>query len=56
MFGKPAKEIIDRLAEKKLLTTQLFDAEIKWIYYELWHHEGRYARHGSAMSGPDYTW
>lgn len=55
-FGKPAKEIMDKLTEKKLLTTQPFDAKIKWVYYELWHHEGRRARHGASMSGPDYTW
>jgi hydroxylamine dehydrogenase len=55
-FGKPAKDIMDSLTAKKLLTTQPFDAQIKWIYYELWHHEGRRARHGAAMAGPDYTW
>ena len=28
---------------------------MEWIYYELWHHEGRRARMGTAMMGPDYT-
>ena len=47
---------MDKLTEAKKLTDQPFDAKIKWVYYELWHHEGRRARHGAAMSGPDYTW
>ena len=33
-----------------------FSNEIEWAYWELWHHEGRRARHGAAMMGPDYTW
>ena len=28
----------------------------EWTDWELWHHEGRRARHGAAMMGPDYTW
>ncbi|OAD22968.1 hypothetical protein THIOM_001209 [Candidatus Thiomargarita nelsonii] len=28
----------------------------EWVWWEIWHHEGRRARHGAAMSGPDYTW
>jgi len=55
-FATPAKEIMDTLTAKKLLTDQPFDAKIKWTYYELWHHEGRRARVGASMAGPDYTW
>jgi hydroxylamine dehydrogenase len=55
-FAAPAKTIMDRLTAAKKLTGQPFDAPIKWTYYELWHHEGRRARHGAAMSGPDYAW
>ena len=29
--------------------------ELGWHWWELWHHEGRRARHGAAMMGPDYT-
>jgi hydroxylamine dehydrogenase len=55
-FAVPAKAIMDKLTAAKKLTDQPFDNKIKWTYYELWHHEGRRARHGAAMSGPDYTW
>ncbi len=55
-FGTPAKTIMDKLTAEKKLTDQPFDVPLKWTYYELWHHEGRRARHGAAMAGPDYTW
>ena len=55
-FAIPAKEIRSLLMEKGVLTKGNFDDKIDWIYWELWHHEGRRARHGAAMSGPDYAW
>ena len=38
------------------LTAAPMDEKLEWTYYELWHHEGRRARHGASMSGPDYAW
>jgi hypothetical protein len=54
-FAKPAKAIMDKLREAKKLTPTPFDEKIEWTYYELWHHQGRRARMGTAMMGPDYT-
>ncbi|OGB90489.1 hypothetical protein A2625_00885 [candidate division WOR-1 bacterium RIFCSPHIGHO2_01_FULL_53_15] len=54
-FAKPAKEIMDRLLKAGKITKTPFDDKIEWTYYELWHHEGRRARMGAAMMGPDYT-
>ena len=28
---------------------------VQWSFYELWHHQGRRARMGASMMGPDYT-
>jgi hypothetical protein len=28
---------------------------LDYVYYEIWHHEGRRARHGASMMGPDYV-
>lgn len=55
-FAKPATAIRKELMEKGILTKADFDDKLDWIYWELWHHEGRRARHGAAMSGPDYAW
>jgi len=55
-FAIPAKEIRSLLMEKGVISKANFDDKIDWIWWELWHHEGRRARHGAAMSGPDYAW
>ncbi len=56
-FAKPAGEIMGMIKDKGLLENQAsFSNKIEWIYWELWHHEGRRARHGASMMGPDYTW
>ncbi len=55
-FGKPAAAIMAELYKANKLTAAPMDEKLEWIYYELWHHEGRRARHGASMSGPDYAW
>jgi hypothetical protein len=32
-----------------------FANPIDFTWFELWHHEGRRARHGASMMGPDWT-
>lgn len=54
-FAKPAKAIVDKLHADSKLSATPFDEKLEWTYYELWHHEGRRARMGTAMMGPDYT-
>ncbi|MCK4466670.1 MAG: hypothetical protein KAU83_13245 [Bacteroidales bacterium] len=54
-FGKPALKIMNLLKSNNLLTAQNFDEKIEWTYFYLWHHEGRRARMGASMMGPDYT-
>ncbi len=55
-FAMPAMAIRKDLMEKGKISKADFDDKLDWIYWELWHHEGRRARHGAAMSGPDYAW
>ncbi|MBN1826643.1 MAG: hypothetical protein JW958_10275 [Candidatus Eisenbacteria bacterium] len=56
-FARPSGEIMKMIREKGLLERPAsFGNRIEWTYWELWHHEGRRARHGAAMMGPDYTW
>ena len=53
----PAKRMMKELYAKGLLTKwPYFDEKIEWDFYELWHHEGRRARMGAMMMGPDYSW
>ena len=50
-----AKAIVDELREDGLLTDASFDEPIEFKLYEMWHHEGRRARMGAFMMGPDYV-
>ncbi|MFN7976270.1 MAG: multiheme c-type cytochrome [Acidobacteriota bacterium] len=54
-FAVPAKAVMKKLRDAGKITPTPFDDPIEWTYYELWHHEGRRARMGAAMMGPDYT-
>ena len=54
-FAIPAKSVMKKLRDAGKLTPTPFDEKIEWTYYELWHHQGRRARMGAAMMGPDYT-
>lgn len=54
-FALPAQQVMDTLRARGKLTPTPFDEELEWSYYRLWHHEGRRARMGVSMQGPDYT-
>ncbi len=54
-FAKPGAALMNLLYKKEKLTPQPFDEEIEFVWFRLWHHEGRRARHGASMQGPDYT-
>ncbi|MCA9456028.1 MAG: cytochrome C552 [Nitrospiraceae bacterium] len=55
-FAKPIAAIMSDLQKAGTISQAPFDEKIEWIWWEIWHHEGRRARHGASMSGPDYTW
>jgi formate-dependent nitrite reductase cytochrome c552 subunit len=42
-------------AAKPLLPGPQFSNPVDFTWYEIWHHEGRRARHGVSMMGPDIT-
>jgi hydroxylamine dehydrogenase len=54
-FAAPAQQIMDELRKVGKITPTPFDDKIEWTFYELWHHEGRRARMGASMMGPDFT-
>lgn len=57
VYYKPAKAMLDKLYSEGLLdNTKFFDEHLEVEFYELWHHEGRRARMGTAMMAPDYAW
>lgn len=52
-FGAPGKELYT--LAKPLLNPVQFSNELDYTWYEIWHHEGRRARHGASMMAPDYS-
>ncbi len=52
-FAKPGLELM--AAAKPPVKQVAFGNKIDWTWFELWHHEGRRARHGASMMGPDIT-
>jgi len=55
-FARPAQQLVnDMLADKVLNPDAPYETQVQWIFYELWHHQGRRARMGASMMGPDYT-
>ncbi|MEW5974277.1 MAG: multiheme c-type cytochrome [Acidobacteriota bacterium] len=55
-FGEPATRLYQMTRTAGLISNDVeFDDELEFSYFHLWHHEGRRARHGVAMMGPDYT-
>lgn len=52
-FAKPGLALYQ--AAKPLLKGPQFANKVDYVWYEIWHHEGRRARHGVSMMGPDYT-
>lgn len=49
------QKLMGDLISEGLLTDQYLDASIKYYMFELWHHEGRRARFGGMMAGPDFV-
>ena len=55
-FARPAQKFMDELTADSALNPKApFEHNVQWAFWELWHHEGRRARHGASMMGPDYT-
>jgi len=54
-YGRPAKAIYAHLKARGAIDAVPMNEAADYIYFELWHHEGRRARHGAAMMGPDYV-
>jgi len=49
------QDIMADLRTRGLLGTAPLAYPIDFTYFELWHHEGRRARSGAVMGGPDYV-
>ncbi len=53
-YDKAHAMLLD-LKKRGLLKKDPWSDGFQELYYYLWHHAGRRARHGAAMDGPDYA-
>jgi len=54
-FAKPTQKLYGMAKKDGLVKGSPFHSPLGWTWFEIWHHEGRRARHGAAMQGPDYV-
>ncbi len=54
-YGKPLVAIYEGLKKEGLVDEVPMNEEMDYLFFEIWHHEGRRARHGASMMGPDYV-
>ena len=54
-YAKPLVAIYEFLKKEKLVDDVPMNEEMDYLFFEIWHHEGRRARHGASMMGPDYV-
>jgi hypothetical protein len=54
-YAKPLVAIYDFLKQEELVDKVPMNEEMDYLFFEIWHHEGRRARHGASMMGPDYV-
>jgi hypothetical protein len=52
-FAEPGLQLM--ALARPLMRPAEFSNKLDFTWYELWHHEGRRARMGVSMMGPDYT-
>ena len=54
-FAIPGIEIMKEVKKDGIIQNSGFNTKLGYIWFEIWHHEGRRARMGAAMQAPDYT-
>lgn len=50
-----AKAIVDGLRKDAVLTGPPFSNPVDFVYFDLWHYDGRTSKHGAFMGGADFT-
>ncbi len=50
-----AQELMDGLHKDGILTGPAFSHPIDFVYFNLWHYDGRTSKHGAFMGGADFV-
>jgi hydroxylamine dehydrogenase len=52
---KTAQDIVSGLRKDGVLTGPPFSQPIDFVYFDLWHYDGRTSKHGAFMGGADFV-
>ena len=52
---RAAQEIVNGLRKDGIVTGPPFSQPIDFIYFDLWHYDGRTSKHGAFMGGADFV-
>jgi hypothetical protein len=52
---RAAQDIVNGLRKEGVLTGPPFSQPIDFIYFDLWHYDGRTSKHGAFMGGADFV-
>jgi len=50
-----ALDLMTALRKEGVLTSPPFSQPIDFVYFDLWHYDGRTAKHGAFMGGADFV-
>jgi len=52
---RTAQDIVNGLRKDGLLAGPPFSQPIDFVYFDLWHYDGRTSKHGAFMGGADFV-
>jgi hydroxylamine dehydrogenase len=52
---KNAKSIVDAMRAEGLVAGEPFTNPVDFLYFDLWHYDGRTSKHGAFMGGADFV-
>src|SRR5579864_2646 len=52
---KTAQDLVNGLRKEGVLTGPQFSQPIDFVYFDLWHYDGRTSKHGAFMGGADFV-
>src|SRR5262249_43364483 len=50
-----ASDLMAALRKEQVLTTPPFSQPVDFVYFDLWHYDGRTSKHGAFMGGSDFV-
>ena len=53
--ARAAQDIVDGLRKDDVVSGLPFSQPVDFVYFNLWHHDGRTSKYGAFMGGPEFV-